>query len=266
MFWGITNTKDLSTLSDWARIWQMNFNIDKCILLRFTRSHSPIINGYFLNNQVIQYSDVYKYLGIQLNNTLSWNTHITTIVNKATRMLNFIKRNLSKCIYTIKSTAYTTLVRSILEYATEVWDPHHKFLIRKIEMVQRRAARWVLSDYRLQSSVTAMIDELGWVTLEQRCRRNRLIQLYKIINGYIPGAGLPAIYLPQTIITRHYHPSRFILPAANTILITKLVSFTALHVKDWNDLPLNFYSIPNLSILLMHTHSQWLVIIAIIYS
>ena len=95
--------------------------------------------------------------------------------------------------YTTKSTAYSTLVTPILEYATEVWDPHHKFLIRKIEMVQRRAARWVLSDYRFQSSVTAMIDELGWVTLEQRRRRNRLIQLY---NGYTTGAELPAIYLP----------------------------------------------------------------------
>ena len=46
----ITLQKDLSTLSDWARIWQMNFNIDKCILLRFTRSRSPIINDYLLNN------------------------------------------------------------------------------------------------------------------------------------------------------------------------------------------------------------------------
>ena len=89
----------------------------------------------------------------------------------ATLDLNFIKRNLSKCSYTIKSAAYTTLVRPILEYATEVWDPHHKFLIHKIEMVQRRA-RWVLSDYRFQSSVIAMIDELGWVTLEQQRKRN----------------------------------------------------------------------------------------------
>ena len=62
---------DLSALSDWARIWQMNFNVDKCILLRFTRSHSSIINEYFLNNQVILYKDVYKYL--EIANTLSWN-------------------------------------------------------------------------------------------------------------------------------------------------------------------------------------------------
>ena len=43
--------------------------------------------GLFANDCVI-------YLGIQLDNTLSWNTHITTTVNKATGMLNFIKRNL----------------------------------------------------------------------------------------------------------------------------------------------------------------------------
>ena len=51
---------DLSALSSWARIWQINFNVDKCILLRFTRSYSesPIINDYFLNNQVIQFKDV----------------------------------------------------------------------------------------------------------------------------------------------------------------------------------------------------------------
>ena len=52
--------KDLATLSDWARIWQMSFNVDKCVLLRFTQSHPPIINDYFLNNQAIQFSNVYS--------------------------------------------------------------------------------------------------------------------------------------------------------------------------------------------------------------
>ena len=132
-------------------------------------------------------------------------------------MLNFIKRNLSKCSYTTgTSTAYTTLVTPILKCTTEDWDPRHKFLIYNTEMLQRHSARWVLSDYRFQSSVTAMIDKLGWVTLKQQHKRNRLIQLYKIINGYTPGAWIPAIYLSQTIITRHHHHSRFVLPAADT--------------------------------------------------
>ena len=38
-----------------------------------------------------------------------------------------------------------------------VWDPHHQDVILKIEMVQRRAARWVLGDYSPYSSVTDML-------------------------------------------------------------------------------------------------------------
>ena len=38
----ITLQKDLSTLSDWARIWQMNFNIDKCILKSGTLTISSL--------------------------------------------------------------------------------------------------------------------------------------------------------------------------------------------------------------------------------
>ena len=92
-----------------------------------------------------------------------------------------------------------------------------------------------------------MMDELGWVALKQQCKRNRLIQLYKIINGYTPGAQIPAaISIPQTIITKCHHHSRFVLPAANTT--NYQASFFYCTIKDWNDLPLNFYSIPTLSI------------------
>ena len=108
---------------------------------------------------------------------------------------------------------------------------------------------------RFQSSVTAMIDQLGWVTLEQRRKRNRLIQLYKIINGYTLGTELPATYHPQTTTTRHYHPSRFILPAANTT--NYQFSFFYRTTKDWNDLPSNFYDASTLTtfVILMHTHN-----------
>ena len=85
-------------------------------------------------------------------------------------------------------------------------------------------------------------------------QKNKLIQLYKIINGYAPGAQISAIYLPQTIITRRHHDSHFVLPAANTT--SYQASFFHCTTTDWNDLPLNFYSIPTLStltVLLMYT-------------
>ena len=42
---------------------------------------------------------------------------------------------------------YTSLVRPVLEYASSIWDPYLNKNILAIEMVQKRAARWVKSDY-----------------------------------------------------------------------------------------------------------------------
>ena len=54
-----------------------------------------------------------------------------------------------------------------------------------IEMVQRRAARFVTSRYRNTSSVTYMLDYLGWESHETRRSKLQLIVLYKIVHGLI---------------------------------------------------------------------------------
>ena len=92
-------------------------------------------------------------------------SHINNVTCKAMRSLNFIKRNLHKCTSNTKSLAYTSLVRPTLEYASSVWDPFQNKNILAIEMIQRRAARWVKSDYNWTSSVTAMLHDLQWSML-----------------------------------------------------------------------------------------------------
>ena len=69
--------------------------------------------------------------------------------NKAKKSLNFLRRNLSKCSINVKENAYLTIVRPLLEYAACVWDPYQEYLLYDLEKIQRRAARWVLSNYKL---------------------------------------------------------------------------------------------------------------------
>jgi len=49
--------------------------------------------------------------------------------------------------------------------------------------VQRRAARFVSGNYRRQASVGAMLQSLGWETLQQRRRQAKAVMMYKIINN-----------------------------------------------------------------------------------
>ena len=52
--------------------------------------------------------------------------------------------------------------------------------IDKLEAFQRRAARFVTSNYSYTSSVTAMMETLNWNTLHARRNILRLIMLYTI--------------------------------------------------------------------------------------
>ena len=159
----------------------MQLNVDKCAILRCTRSSSPVLFDYAVDGRAITSTDKHLYLGITLHKAMQWSHHIDVICKKASKVFNFIRRNLSKCSE-IKSTAYLSLARPIIEYAASVWDPHQQYLIDNIERIQRRAARWVLSDYNQQSSVTNMLNQLQWPTLQLRRYISRLSQIHKIVH------------------------------------------------------------------------------------
>ena len=75
----------------------MRFNLSKCTVMRCTRSHNPIIVNYSLHGFSLSATSKHTYLGVMLDDHLSWSIHVTNVANKATRMLNFLKCHLSKC-------------------------------------------------------------------------------------------------------------------------------------------------------------------------
>jgi hypothetical protein len=84
-----------------------------------------------------------KYLGCTISADIKWNDHIRNICNKANKTIGFLKRNLNINNSKIKETSYKSLVRPTVEYASSVWDPYHQNNKHRLEMVQRRAARYV---------------------------------------------------------------------------------------------------------------------------
>ena len=74
-------------------------------------------------------------------------------------------------------------VRLIIEYSAIVWDPYVVKNIQRVEIIQRRAARWVLGRYDRLDSVTDMLSSLKWRSLELRRSDASLCMLYKQSNG-----------------------------------------------------------------------------------
>ena len=143
-----------------------------------------------------------------MSSNLHWSKQISIITNKANAKLSFLRRNLKVCPENLKELAYFSLVRSFMEYSATVWDPYQKFNVDKIEMVQRRAARFVKGKYRRTESVTLLLDSLGWPSLARRRSDARLILFYKVINNL---AAVPYEHLLEDAYkgTRRNHSHKF---------------------------------------------------------
>ena len=88
----------------------------------------------------------------------------------------------------MKETAYkTTLVRPKLQYACSAWDPHHQKDKAALERIQRKAARFVTGNYDRTTSVTEMLQDLQWDTLQTMSRHERLSTVYKMCHGLLDG-------------------------------------------------------------------------------
>ena len=100
--------EDLNRLSEWENTWQLRFNVSKCTVICCTRSLTPFNHVYTLNNHILNLyhpRSTYLYLVVILNTSLSWSPHISSIVTKASKTLNFLKRNLNKCSKQVKEFA-----------------------------------------------------------------------------------------------------------------------------------------------------------------
>jgi hypothetical protein len=165
---------------------------------------------------------------------LDWGQHIHNICNKANRTTSFLRRNLNIASTSTKETAYKALVRPTVEYASTVWDPHEKGYIHRLDMVQRRAARYVKNKYHNRSSVTDMLADLEWKSLKERRKEARLIMLYKVINNKV-ALDSSQLKPSNSTSTRNSHNLTYKIPYCRTQY--RQQSFFPRTIKDWNSLP-----------------------------
>ena len=143
----------------------MRLNLPKCYLMSIHRSKHPYSSHYKLDNHIIEEVEENPYLGVTIHKSPKWASHINKISNKVNSVLGSIQHNLKHANHDLKELAYTSLIRSILEYSFTVLDPIYQKDIDGLERVQRRAARFVFNDYRPLSSVTSMVPQLQWKPL-----------------------------------------------------------------------------------------------------
>ena len=227
---------DLNKLETWEMDWQMEFNSSKCQSMTITRKRHPKFNTYFLHGKQLEHVSEVKYLGITISQDLKWNAHIEAACSRARGILGFLGRNLKIASQKTKELAYFALVRPHVEYCATVWDPHNKKYCNKIEMTQRKAARFVTNRWGYKDSVTDMLNHLKWISLAERRKQLRLSMFYKIHHKLIPinfGDGMKPLAVNNNELL--VNNSNYLIPLSNTK--SQQYSFLPRTIGDWNILP-----------------------------
>ena len=199
---------DMNSLGQWETDWQMKFNVAKCHSMRVTR-HLPsnqIHFNYSLHQQTLEQIESAKYLGITITDNLEWGQHVSEISSKATKTLGFLRRNLALAPQHTKEIAYQTLVRPQLEYAAPIWHPYNETETKKVEKVQKTAARWVCRRWHYTSSIDDILNDIDWPSLEDRRLKSSLTFFYKLHCGTV---SLDKDKYPRLRSTRVSHDSQY---------------------------------------------------------
>jgi len=114
----------LKIVENWAKGSGLMFNPAKTQVCFVTNKHVKYTYLLKLNGEQLKFAKSFKYLGITIDKTLTWNEHVKNKANKVRRLSHLVKGVVGnkwgltpdKCIWIL-----TSLIRPVLSYGSLVW-------------------------------------------------------------------------------------------------------------------------------------------------
>ena len=175
--------KDLQSVRHWFCKNGLICNIKKSEAM-IIASHKALKTNrdinIFYGDSVLKQQEHFKYLGVVVEESLSWNNHTSYIASRVYPKLKFLNRISSFLSPAILLKIYKMTI-PILDYRCIVWGLCSKKNSDFLERLQNKAMGRILRTNHL-TCTQSMRERLGLLTLFNRRRYLRLQLVYKIVN------------------------------------------------------------------------------------
>ena len=157
---------DLVNLSQWLHHNKLVLNMKKTEFMTFgTRQRLAKQKcdetDISLNGQSIKHTDTFKYLGVVLDDTLSFNDHVDYVRTKVSKILGMFSRIRPSLTLEAANRLYKAMVLPVLDYCDAVWHECGQGNSDKMERLQRRAARIIYYKAASNLSTDQIMIKLG---------------------------------------------------------------------------------------------------------
>ena len=229
-----TLNSELIEVSHWIKANKLSLNITKSKFMIFSNSIETLPGEVYINDIPLEQVSSIKFLGIHVDNKLTWKDHVNVICKTISRNIGVINRLKHFLPSSTLLMLYSSLILPYLNYGILVWGNTHQFLLEKILLLQKKSLRVI---YTLNPR--AHTEELFYDNKLLKINDLYLFQLGQFMFKYNSNK-LPHIF--DRIFCRndtvHNYPTRrsneYHLPLLRTILAQNTFVFTG--PRFWNSL------------------------------
>lgn len=203
----------LDSLEDYFTSWKISINPQKSQATFFTKRRTTPRDRPIINDTEIPWSPSSKYLGIQLDKSLTWKAHILAVKQKALisrRQLYPLLSSSSSLDLRTKRLLYTTILRPIITYGAAVWATASKTHFKTIETLQSKTLR-IITGAPWYIRNVALRRDLQLPTLEDRIVSLASKTLLTAASHHNPLLREALNYDPHNI-KKHKRPKQILSP------------------------------------------------------
>ena len=182
-------THDLGNLKQWLDSNRLSLNVlkTKCLFTGTRQKISllPSDPHISLDGHSIERVNSYKCLGVQVDETLSWEAHISEVIGKVAKVLAALRRLRPICPQSTLVTIYKSLILPHLDYCSALWGCICNGLSQKLEKLQNRAVR-IITGSSWDASSAPILYALKWDSLADRRAKQLKSLKFKTVNNLAP--------------------------------------------------------------------------------
>ena len=137
--------KILIKLEEFCSLWRIKLNAEKTWCVNFYRtSQNKNYPKLYLKGELLKYKKSCKFLGITLDENLTFEKHIEDIITRSKKRLNLLKairgQEWGASPDTILYT-YRTYIRPLIEYGSNLYSHENENILKKIRSIEIEAIK-----------------------------------------------------------------------------------------------------------------------------
>ena len=179
---------DLENALDWFRANKLSVNVEKTcyMIIRPRNNEIPILNTLTLDSKKLREVQSAKFLGLNINNKLSWTEQVYYIINKLNTCEYLLKRTKFLLPESSLKTIYCAYAQSHLTYGIQIWGCMLNNTQKKL--LNRAQDKCILQVKKIQNyrNVDKIYCNLKLLKIDALIELELLKLAYKLINKTIP--------------------------------------------------------------------------------